>query len=207
MLQRLMHRPLACAAGAAAFVLSAICSAAPISEQIIVDQFGWRANAPRKVAIFADPITGQNSAIAYTPGATFEIRRASDNATVFTGSVTSWKAGTTQTQSGDKVWYGDFSSLTTPGTYYVFDPANNLQSYNFKLDDAVFAPVLRNAASARSTTSGAAPRSPAPTAATGTIRSATRAPTRTWPPCSGSTAPAPPAPPAMSMAAGTMPAT
>jgi hypothetical protein len=132
----------------AAFVLllmTAATWAAPVSEQIIVDQVGWRAGAPRKVAIFADPITGQNSAVAYTPGASFQIRRASDNATVFTGTVTSWNAGATQTQSGDKVWYGDFSSFTTPGTYYVYDPTNNLQSYNFKLDDAVYAPVLRAA--------------------------------------------------------------
>ena len=29
-----------------------------ISEQIIVDQFGWRADAPKKVALFADPKNG-----------------------------------------------------------------------------------------------------------------------------------------------------
>src|SRR5512133_1734859 len=133
MLPRLMQRPLALAAGAAALLVSAVTSAATVSQQIIVDQFGWRANAPRKVVIFADPVSGQNSAVAYTPGTSFQVRRASDNATVFTGTITSWKSGTTHTQSGDKVWYGDFSSYTTPGTYYVYDPTNNLQSYNFRL--------------------------------------------------------------------------
>jgi hypothetical protein len=116
---------------------------AAVSEQIIVDQFGWRAGAARKVAIFADPITGQNSAVAYTPGASFQIRRVSDNATVFTGSTTSWKSGQTQTQSGDKVWYGDFSTLTTPGDYYVFDPTNNVQSYPFRVDDNLYNSILR----------------------------------------------------------------
>src|SRR3954470_21916117 len=83
-----------------------------VSEQIIVDQFGWRASAGRKVAIFADPINGQNAAVAYTPGGTFQVRRASDDSVAFSGSIVSWKNGTTDTVSGDKVWQGDFSSLT-----------------------------------------------------------------------------------------------
>lgn len=115
---------------------------AAVSEQIIVDQFGWRASDPRKVAIFADPINGQNAAVSYTPGATFQIRRASDNATVFTGNTVSWNGGATHSQSGDRVWYGDFSSLTAPGDYYVYDPTNDLQSYGFRLDDNLFSPVL-----------------------------------------------------------------
>ena len=85
------------------------------SEQIIVDQFGWRADAPSKAAIFADPINGQNSAISYAPGANFQLRRVSDDVIVFTGSTVSWKSGTTDTISGDKVCYGDFSSVATPG--------------------------------------------------------------------------------------------
>jgi hypothetical protein len=127
-------------------MISATALAAPVSEQIIVDQFGWRAGAPRKVAIFADPISGQNSAVAYTPASTFQLKRVSDGITVFTGNVTSWRTGTTQTQSGDKVWYGDFSSYTTPGDYYILDATNNLQSYNFRLDDAIYVGVLKASA-------------------------------------------------------------
>ena len=178
---------------------------AAVSEQIIVDQFGWRADASSKVAIFADPITGQNAAVTYVPGATFQIRRASDNTAVFTGTVTSWKSGETQTQSGDRVWYGDFSSFTTPGTYYVYDPANDRQSYSFKLDNAVYSPVLRQAC-APSSISVAGLRSARPTVVTGTILHATWGPTRISRPCSGSMAYHRP-PRAMSMAAGTMPAT
>src|SRR5437868_2660387 len=97
-------------------------SASPVSEQIIVDQFGWRASAARKVAIFADPRQGQNSNVSYVPGPTFELRRVSDNTTVFTGTVVPWRSGEVQTTSGDKVWWGDFSSFNTPGDYVIYDP-------------------------------------------------------------------------------------
>jgi hypothetical protein len=114
-----------------------------LSEQIIVDQFGWRADAPRKVALFADPIAGQNSAVSYTPGASFHVRRASDDAIVFTGSTVAWKAGATHTVSGDKVWSGDFSTFTTPGEYYLHDPTRNLRSFNFRLDNNLYNAILR----------------------------------------------------------------
>src|SRR5262249_55011051 len=106
------------------------------------DQFGWRADAPRKVAIFADPINGQNSAITYTPGATFQVRRSGTNAIAFTGSTALWNGGATHADSGDKVWPGDFSSLVAPGEYYIYDPANSLRSYNFILSADAFDDVL-----------------------------------------------------------------
>ena len=115
---------------------------AAVTEQIIVDQFGWRADSDRKVAILADPVTGQNSAISYTPGATFQVRRTSDGVAVLTSNTTAWHAGATQPQSGDRVWYADFSSLNTPGTYYLYDPANDLKSFDFQISDDVYSQVL-----------------------------------------------------------------
>src|SRR5450432_3655392 len=95
--------------------------AGTISQQIIVDQFGWRTT-DKKVVLFADPITGQNSANTYIPGATFQVRRSSDDGVVFTGSTVAWNGGATDSVSGDKVWSGDFSTLVTAGDYYVYDP-------------------------------------------------------------------------------------
>jgi hypothetical protein len=114
-----------------------------LSEQIIVDQFGWRADAPRKVVLFADPTGGQNSASRYTPGATFEVRRVSDDGVAFSGSVVSWHAGAIDASSLDKVWSGDFSALTTPGDYYVYDPATQKRSYPFRLDNNLFDDILK----------------------------------------------------------------
>src|SRR5215213_4431618 len=117
--------------------------AGALSEQIIVDQFGWRADAPRKVVLFADPQAGQNAAVTYVPGAMFQVRRVNDDAVVHTGSTLSWKAGTTDGVSGDKVWSGEFSALTTPGEYYVYEPANDRRSYAFRLDGNLFNDVLK----------------------------------------------------------------
>jgi endoglucanase len=114
-----------------------------LSEQIIVDQFGWRSTAGRKVALFADPVNGQNGAIAYTPGSSFQVKRASDDSVAFTGTVVSWKAGATDPASGDRVWSGDFSAFNTPGEYYICDPTNALRSYPFRLEDSLYNDVLK----------------------------------------------------------------
>ncbi|RRB01137.1 glycoside hydrolase family 9 protein [Larkinella rosea] len=126
----------------AGWLLISTAEAQSISKQIIVDQFGWRPSA-KKIVVFANPVNGQNNGLAYTPGSQFQIRRSSDNGTVFTGNVTIWNNGNLHTDSGDKAWHGDFSSLTTPGAYYVFDPANNLRSYEFEVRDDIYANALK----------------------------------------------------------------
>ncbi|MBD2753392.1 glycoside hydrolase family 9 protein [Spirosoma validum] len=113
-----------------------------ISKQIIVDQFGWRLSA-KKVVVFANPVTGQNAGTPYTPGGQFQVRRTADNAVVYTGSVVPWNGGTKHDDSGDKAWHGDFSSVTTAGTYHIFDPANNLRSYDFEVRDDIYAAALK----------------------------------------------------------------
>lgn len=119
--------------------------AATISEQIMVDQFGWRVEAPRKVVIFANPQRGQNAGNPYLPGSTFQLRHTSDNTVAFTGQVAAWKSGSTDNYSGDQVWWGDFSSFTTPGEYVIYDPANDLQSYPFPLRNDIYGDVLKTA--------------------------------------------------------------
>ncbi len=74
--------------GAEPDLTPATASAPPVSGQIIVDQFGWRAYAPCKVVLFAQPIKGQNAvgdALTYAPDTTCQVR---DTAPVFTGPVT-----------------------------------------------------------------------------------------------------------------------
>ncbi|GAA4403611.1 hypothetical protein GCM10023187_19870 [Nibrella viscosa] len=115
-----------------------------ITQQIIVDQFGWRTNA-RKTVVFANPVSGQNSGNTYTPGSQFQVRRSADNSVVFTGTTVIWNSGNTHTDSGDKAWHGDFTSVTTPGTYHIYDPTRNLRSYDFEIRDNIYGPVLQAA--------------------------------------------------------------
>ena len=90
---------------------------------IKVDQFGYFPTS-RKVAVIADPQTGYNAAETFNPGTganQYQVRRWDNDAIVFTGTLQQWNGGATHTQSGDRGWWFDFSSVTTSGSYYVFD--------------------------------------------------------------------------------------
>lgn len=113
-----------------------------VDEHIKTDQFGYPSDA-QKIAVISNPQTGYNSSSSFTPGSSYEVRRANDHSTVFSGTPVSWNAGATHTQSGDQAWWFDFSSLTTAGTYYILDVTNNVKSYDFKIDDCVYNEVLR----------------------------------------------------------------
>ncbi len=114
---------------------------------IKVDQFGYFPGS-RKVAVIADPQVGYNAAETFTPGTGangYQVRRWSDDAVVFTGTVQAWNGGATHAQSGDRGWWFDFSGVTTPGAYYVFDLTNNVGSFRFEIGDQVYAEVLKQA--------------------------------------------------------------
>jgi endoglucanase len=127
-------------------VLSAL--AAPpgaFTLRLAVDQFGYRPEMP-KVAVISNPQLGFNTNQSYTPGGTLEVRTWSSNIVVFTGAPVAWNGGATHAQSGDKVWWFDFSSVTRWGEYYIYDPANDARSDRFWIDSAVYEDVLKQAA-------------------------------------------------------------
>lgn len=127
--------------------LSNISFAAPptIDNHIKVDQFGYRTS-DRKIAVISNPINGYNNTSPFTPGNTYQLRRWNDDAVVFSGTPAAWNGGATQSQSGDKVWWFDFSGVTAAGTYYVFDVQNNAGSYQFEINDFVYLNTLKQAA-------------------------------------------------------------
>ncbi len=115
-----------------------------ISPFIHIDQFGYQTEV-NKWAVLSDPMEGYNAYLSYTPSNTLEVRNAENDAVVFTGTPTVWNNGATHGQSGDRGWWFDFSSVTTPGTYYVFDAENNQRSAEFEIRDDVYAEVLKQA--------------------------------------------------------------
>lgn len=133
------------------FVLVLICTqtqastVTPVSN-IKIDQFGYKQTA-QKIAVISNPITGYNNTATFTPGTTYQVRHWVSDAVVFSSSITAWNSGTTQAQSGDKVWWFDFSSVVTPGSYYIFDVSNNVGSYRFEINDCVYNDVLKAAMS------------------------------------------------------------
>lgn len=116
-----------------------------VDNHFKIDQFGYQTNA-QKIAVISNPITGYNAANnAFTPSSTLEIRRVSDHVSVFSGTVTIWNGGATHDQSGDKIWWFDFSALTTNGEYYVYDASQNKRSFAFEIRQDVYKNVLKHA--------------------------------------------------------------
>ncbi|NNF33752.1 MAG: S8 family serine peptidase [Saprospiraceae bacterium] len=107
---------------------------------IKVDQYGYPVSGI-KVAIISDPQTGYNSSESYAPPATLHVKDASTHISVFSGSPTSWSSGVTDALSGDKVWWFDFTSFTTPGTYYISDNLGE-RSEDFLIGNDIYDPVL-----------------------------------------------------------------
>jgi hypothetical protein len=122
----------------------ALHAAPPADFHFKVDQFGY-PEAAVKVAVIANPIAGFDAPDPYLPPAALEVRRFGDDSLAFSGAVTSWRGGMTHAQSGDQVWWFDFSALQAPGSYYVFDPASGRGSARFDIGDAVYDGVLRQA--------------------------------------------------------------
>jgi len=118
---------------------------APVQPLIQLDQFGYLPDSV-KIAVLADPQTGYDAALAYSPGPTLEVRNWQTDAVVFSGAPAAWNGGATHAQSGNKVKWLDFTSVTGWGTFYIYDPANNVRSYPFDIRDDVYRVPLRHAA-------------------------------------------------------------
>ncbi|MBN1413880.1 MAG: glycoside hydrolase family 9 protein [Bacteroidales bacterium] len=119
----------------------------PVKAQqpyIMIDQFGYRPN-DEKIAVLADPVIGFNADDHYIPGETTQVRKLSDNVVVFTGHPESWQNGITQESSGDRGWWFDFSAVSTPGEYYIYDDQNKISSFPFIIADDVYDDLLEAA--------------------------------------------------------------
>lgn len=114
------------------------------SEYIVVDQFGYTPTAT-KVAVIRDPQTGYDAAASFSPSTTYKLMNADNNQPVFSAAISAWKGGATDISSGDKVWWFDFSSYTTPGRYYVKDGTLAARSAEFVIADTVYKSVLKAA--------------------------------------------------------------
>jgi endoglucanase len=111
---------------------------------IVVDQFGYPTKAS-KIAVIRDPKVGYDNGAHFTPGAIYAVIDQSTGKITKQGPPTAWNGGATDSVSGDKVWWFDFSDVTTPGTYSVVDVDKGLRSPEFQIDDRVYQNVLKHA--------------------------------------------------------------
>lgn len=116
-----------------------------LQENIKVDQFGYRPH-DTKVAIISNPVAGYNGNQNYQPGTDkFQIRVANTGKVVYRGEIISWNDGQTHLQSGDKVWWFDFSDLNEPGYYYLYDSVKFVRSHVFQINENVYSQILKQA--------------------------------------------------------------
>lgn len=113
----------------------------PLSPNIVVDQIGYRPSA-EKIAVLRSPQKGFDVATTYTPGAKYAVVDAHTSAKVFEGAATPWNGGATDGSSGDKAWWFDFSSVVTPGDYFVLDETASVRSDIFTIGDRVYRDAL-----------------------------------------------------------------
>jgi hypothetical protein len=116
----------------------------PVSKYIVVDQFGYLPSA-EKIAVLRSPKTGFDSSQSYTAGARYALVDAHSSARVLEAAPTVWNGGATDTSSGDKAWWFDFSTVTTAGDYFVLDETANVRSPVFSVSKGVYRNVLTQA--------------------------------------------------------------
>ena len=119
-------------------------SAQNITNKIVIDQFGYRPTS-KKTAIIRNPQTGFDAGESFSPGSTYEVINSENQQVAYSGTITPWNSGAENTSSGDQAWWFDFSTVTTFGSYYVYDPTNNVKSYTFKIAENVYEEVLKHA--------------------------------------------------------------
>jgi len=111
---------------------------------IVVDQFGYPTKAA-KIAVIRNPQMGYDSTVHFTPGQNYAVVDRTSGDIIKRGTPTIWNNGATDSVSGDKAWWFDFSDVTTPGTYTVMDLDKGLSSVEFEINDRVYRSVLKHA--------------------------------------------------------------
>jgi endoglucanase len=107
----------------AIFALATGAFAASPTTDIKVDQVGYLPSAA-KFALVASA----------SPATEFSVRRSSDDSVMLRGKLS---AAVDEPDSGDRVQTADFSTLQTPGKYYL-DVANIGRSWNFQIASDVY---------------------------------------------------------------------
>ncbi len=130
--------------GGAAVDAGPIVAPQPLSPNIVVDQFGYPTGA-EKIAVIRSPQKGFDTGPAFTPGPMYALVDAHSSKKLLEAAPVAWNGGAVDASSGDKAWWFDFSSVTTPGDYFVLDETQAVRSDVLTISDAVYRDVLAQA--------------------------------------------------------------
>lgn len=125
--------------------ISALTSSNISIEQspILIDQFGYLPS-DQKIAVIRDAGPESSSTLPPTAAASspaFSVRQTATGEIVYSARATPWQQGKTHSQSGDRAWLFDFSSVTAPGEYVV-SLSSGQQSAPFEISERVYRKVL-----------------------------------------------------------------
>ncbi|MCL2102313.1 MAG: glycoside hydrolase family 9 protein [Fibromonadales bacterium] len=123
-------------------LLATLCFSQNLSDFIVIDQFGYRTNA-QKVAVIRNPKEGIDANQSFSPGTVYRVINEGTYATAFEGNLE--HKFTLDPDSGDEIWWFDFSSVNLPGRYYVLDVSNNVRSFSFSIANDVYNNALKAA--------------------------------------------------------------
>lgn len=114
------------------------------SPHIVVDQFGYLPELDKR-AIIRSPEIGYDAGQSFAPGSRYAVIKVASGEKVYEGRPAAWNGGLIDEQSGDRVWWFDFSAVTAPGSYLIRDVERGVDSHPFDVADDVYAPVLKAA--------------------------------------------------------------
>ena len=124
------------------------CYCYPVTEKavashfIALDNLGYMPG-DGKIAILRDPVTGYDAQESYTPASTYYIKKVADSTVVLQVTPQAWNNGVEHQQSGDIVWWLDFSGLTAEGDYFITGQGEDTGSFAFTVGDTVYDEILK----------------------------------------------------------------
>jgi hypothetical protein len=114
------------------------------TPHIVVDQFGYLPELTKR-AVIRNPKKGYDAGQSFTPGNRYAVIDTATGEAVFEGAPNIWNEGRIHEQSGDKVWWFDFSAVTAEGSYFIRDIERGVESHPFDIAADVYTPVLKAA--------------------------------------------------------------
>jgi len=91
----------------------AACSSPSVEQptpKIAIDQFGYLPDLEKR-AIIRSPEIGYDAKESFTPGNRYAVINVETGEAVYEGVPEVWNEGRIHEQSGDKVWWFDFSAV------------------------------------------------------------------------------------------------
>jgi len=114
------------------------------TPHIVIDQFGYLPELEKR-AVIRSPEIGYDAGQSFSPGSRYAVINVASGEADYVGAPEVWNDGRIHEQSGDKVWWFDFSAVTKPGSYHIRDVERGVDSHVFEISEDVYAPVLKAA--------------------------------------------------------------